>query len=134
MFSSAHRETHLVRLRAELAATREEALRLHSEFHQAASSERPGAELAAAAVPEEYPRLRQDVALLRAWIDHRRPSDIKGLLQGRRYLLDEYVRIGPNQTALTYAMTQDQDQGMQDIIAVLREAASESAEGISEEN
>ena len=48
--------------------------------------------------------------------------------------MDEYVRIGPNQTALTYAMTQDQDQGMQDIIAVLREAASESAEGISEEN
>ena len=71
MFSSAHRETHVVRLRAELAATREEALRLHSEFHQAASSERPAVELAAAAVPEEHPRLRLDVALLRSWIDRR---------------------------------------------------------------
>ena len=50
MFSSAHRETHLVRLRAELAATQEEARRLNSEFHQAASSERPGAELAAALI------------------------------------------------------------------------------------
>ena len=61
-------------------------------------------------------------------------SDIEQLLRGRRYLLDEYVRLGPNQAALEYAMAQDQDQGMQDIIAVLREAASESAEGISEEN
>ena len=130
MFSSAHRETRVVRLRAELAATREEARRLNSEFHQAASSERPAVELAAAAVPEEHPRLQQDTAYLRSLIDHRRPGVIKGLLQGKAYLLDEYVRIAPNQTALTYAMAQDQDQGMQDIIAVLREAASESADGV----
>ena len=128
MFSSAHRETHLVRLRAELAATREEALRLHSEFHQAASSERPGAELAAAAVPEEHPRLRQDVALLRSWIDHRRPSDIKGLLQGRRYLLDEYVYIGngktTSQTPLVYATRMK----YHDVVAVLQEVAGDGSD------
>ena len=133
MFSATAKSSRVEELRAELAVTQAEARRLRSEFHQATSSERPAVELAAAA-PEEHPRLRQHVALLRAWIDHRRPSDIKGLLQGKAYLLDEYVRIGPNQTALTYAMAQDQDQGMQDIIAVLREAATESVEGISEEN
>ena len=66
MFSSAHRETHLVRLRAELAATQEEARRLNSEFHQAASSERPGAELAAAAVSDATRMKYHDVvAVLR---------------------------------------------------------------------
>ena len=125
MFSSAHRETHVVRLRAELAETRAEARRLWSEYHKVAPEERLAVELAAAAVPEEHPRLRLDVALLRSWIDRRRLDDIRALLRGKPYLLDEYVRLGPNQTALEYAMAQDQDQGMQDIIAVLREAAGE---------
>ena len=79
--------------------------------------------------PEErHPRLRQDTAYLRSLIDRRRPSDARMLLRGKPYLLGEYVRIGPNQTALTYAMNQDQDQGMLDVIAVLREAASERAD------
>ena len=127
MFSSAHRETHVVRLRAELAATREEALRLHSEFHQAASSERPAVELAASAVPEEHPRLRLDVALLRSWIDRRRPNDIKALLRGKPYLLHQFVRISPDQTALEYAM----DRGLQEIVDALT-VASESIEGVEE--
>ena len=62
------------------------------------------------AVPEKHPRLRQDVALLRSWIDRKRIGDVRILLRGKPYLLDEYVRLGPNQTALEYAMAQDQEE------------------------
>ena len=124
MFSATAKSSHIQQLRDELAETQAEARRLRSEYHKVASEERPGAELAAAVVvQEEYPRLRQDVALLRSWMDRKRIGDVRILLRGKPYLLDEYVRLGPNQTALEYAMAQD--QGMQDIIAVLREAAGE---------
>ena len=119
MFSSAHRETHLVRLRAELAEARDEARR----YDRVALEERPAVGLAAPA--ERHPRLRLDTAFLRSLIDRRRPGVIRELLQGKAYLLQEFVRISPNQTALEYAMDQDQDQGIQDVIAVLREVASE---------
>ena len=119
MFSSAHRETHLVRLRAELAEAREEVRR----YDRVALEERPAVGLAVAvpAPVERHPRLRLDTAFLRSLIDRRRPGVIRELLQGKAYLLQEFVRISPNQTALEYAMEQDQDQGIQDIIAVLRE-------------
>ena len=119
MFSSAHRETHLVRLRAELAEAREKALC----YDRVAVEDQPvvGLAVAVPAPAERHPRLRLDTAFLRSLIDRRRPGVIRGLLQGKAYLLQEFVRIGPNQTALTYAMDQDQDQGMLDVIAVLRE-------------
>lgn len=126
MFSSAHRETQLVRLRAELAEARDEACR----YDRVALEDRRAVGLAAVVTaPEErYPRLRQDTAYLRSLIDRRRSNDIKELLRGRPYLLGEYVRIGPNQTALTYAMNQDQDQGMRDIVTVLQKAAGDGSE------
>ena len=123
MFSSAHRETHIVRLRAELAEARDEACR----YDRVSLEDRRAVGLAAVvpAPVERHPRLRLDTAFLRSLIDRRRPGVIRELLQGKAYLLQEFVRIGPNQTALEYAMAQGQDQGMQDIIAVLREVASE---------
>ncbi len=127
MFSSTARASHIKQLRDELAETQAEARRLRSEYHKVASKERPAVELAVATVPEEHPRLRLDVAWLRSWIDRRRPDDIKALLQGKPYLMDEFVRIGPNQTALEYAT----DRGLQDIVDALT-AASESIEGVEE--
>ena len=56
-------------------------------------------------------------------MDRKRIGDVRILLRGKPYLLDEYVRLGPNQTALEYAMARCQDQGMKDSIVVLREAA-----------
>ena len=118
MFSSAHRETQLVRLRAELAEARDEACR----YDRVALEERPAVGFTVAVpTPVPDPQIRSDVAYLRSLIDRRWPGVIRELLRGKPYLLDEYVRIGPNRTALEYAMDQDQDQGMQDIIAVLRE-------------
>ena len=99
MFSTTAKSSGVEQLRAELAETRAEARRLRSEFHQVTSSERPAVELAAA-VPEEHPRLRLDTAFLRSLIDRRRPDVIRELLRGKAYLLQEFVRIGPNQTAL----------------------------------
>ena len=125
MFSATAKSSHIQQLRDELAETQAEARRLRGEYHKVAFQEPPAVELAVAAVPEKHPRLRQDVALLRSWMDRKRIGDVRILLRGKPYLLDEYVRLGPNQTALEYAMAQDQDQGMQDIIAVLREAAGE---------
>ena len=129
MFTSTARASHIKRLRDELAAAREQALSLHSEFHQAASSERSGAELAAAAaVPEKRTQLRQDVALLRSWIDRRRLSDIEQLLRGRRYLLDEHVFIGNGETASQTALEYATRMKYQDVIAVLRKVASDGSE------
>ena len=128
MFSSTVRANHIQHLRDELAETQAEARRLRSEYHKVASEERPAVELAAAAVPEEHPRLRLDVALLRSWIDRRRPDDIKALLRGKRYLLDEHVFIGngeaASQTALEYAARMK----YQDVVAVLQEVASDGSE------
>ena len=119
-------------LRGQLAAKQQEAVRLNHEYTQVAlraspARPRPTTELAELAPAEpEDPRLRFHVARLRALIDRRRPSDIQVLLQGRPYLLEEFVRIGPNQTALQYAT----DRGLSDIVTVLQ--ASESAVGVEE--
>ena len=131
MFSSTTRAVHVQHLRDLLAEAQQEAHSLNSEYQQVA--ERPVGGVVelvpVVTAPEErHPRLRQDTAYLRSLIDRRRPSDARMLLRGKPYLLGEYVRIGPNQTALTYAMNQDQDQGMLDVIAVLREVASERAD------
>ena len=120
MFSSTARAVHIEHLRDLLAEKQEEARRYH---RVAAERPTPARTVAVAvAVPaERHPRLRLDTAFLRSLIDRRRPGVIRELLQGKAYLLQEFVRISPNQTALEYAMEQDQDQGIQDIIAVLRE-------------
>lgn len=129
MFNSTTRAVHVEHLRDLLAEKQDEARRLHSEYHQVASSAQPATErTAAVAAPVPDPRLKSDTAYLRALIDRKRTEDVRILLRGKPYLLDEYVRLGPDQTALEYAMDQGQDQGIQDVIAVLREVAIESAE------
>jgi len=115
-------------LRGQLAAKQAEAARLSHEYTQVAlraspARPRPTTELVELPPTEpEDPRLRFHVARLRALIDRRRLSDIQVLLRGRPYLLEEFVRIGPAQTALEYAM----DRGLEDIVAVLQ-SGGESA-------
>ena len=131
MFNTTARASHVEELRGQLAAKQQEARELDHRYRQVAlcaepvTAARPTTELVELAPAEpEDPRLRFHVARLRALIDRRRPVDINALLQGRPHLLDEFVRIGPNQTALEYAM----DRGLEDIVTVLQ--ASESAVGI----
>ena len=133
MFNTSARSSHVEQLRAELAQKQEEARRLDHRYRQVAlcaepvTAARSTVELVKLAPTEpEDPRLRFLVARLRALIDRRRPSDIQVLLQGRPHLLDEFVRISPNQTALQYAT----DRGLSDIVALLQ--ASESAVGVEE--
>ena len=133
MFSTTPTAPPAAALQSALAQQRAEAVRLNRQAYvqlQTRASPaklRPTTELVELAPAEpEDPRLRFHVARLRALIDRRRPSDIQVLLRGRPYLLEEFVRIGPNQTALEYAM----DRGLSDIVALLQ--ASESAVGIEE--
>ena len=84
MFSSAQRETQLVRLRAELAEAHDEARR----YDRVAIEERPAVGLAVAVpTPVPDPRIRSDTAYLRALIDRKRTSDVRILLRGKPYLL-----------------------------------------------
>ena len=133
MFSATVRASRVEELRAELAQKQEEARQLDHRYRQVAlcaepvTAARSTVELIELAPTEpEDPRLRFHVARLRALIDRRRLSDIQVLLRGRPHLLDEFVRISPNQTALQYAM----DRGLSDIVALLQ--ASESAVGVEE--
>ena len=79
-------------------------------------------------MPEEHPRLRLQVALLRSWIDRRRPDDIKALLRGKPYLMEQHVYIGNGETASQTALEYATRMKYQDVVAVLQEVASERVE------
>ena len=56
-------------------------------------------------------------------MDRRRLEDIKTLLQGKQYLLDEHVYIGNGKTASQTALEYATRKEYHDVVAVLREAA-----------
>ena len=124
MFSSTVCAARVEHLRDLLAEKQEEARRYHR-----VAAERPTPErIVAVAVPEEHPRLQLQTALLRSWVDRRRLDDIRTLLRGKRYLLDEYVYIGNGETASQTALEYAARMKYHDVVAVLREVAGERVE------
>ena len=119
MFSSTTRAVHIEHFRDLLAEKQEEARR----YHRVAVERPTPARTAAAPAPVPDPRVHSDVALLRSWVDRRRLEDIKTLLQGKQYLLDEHVYIGNGKTASQTALEYATRKEYHDVVAVLREAA-----------
>ena len=124
MFSSTTRAVHIEHLRDLLAEKQEEARR----YHQIAAERSTPERTAAAPAPEEHPRIRLQTALLRSWVDRRRLDDIRTLLRGKPYLLDEHVYIGNGETASQTALEYATRMKYQDVIAVLRKVASDGSE------
>ena len=118
MFSSAHRETHIVRLSAELAEKRVEAHRLHSEYHQVASSAQPATELTAAVAKVEPDRRERFFGeFLRSLILRDRPDDVRLLILSKPFLL-QFADVHRGMTGRQYAASLDRTE----VLRVLDEA------------
>ena len=118
MFSSTTRAVHVEHLRDLLATQQEEARRLHSEYHQVASSAQPATELTAAVAKVEPDRRERFFGeYLRSLILRDRPEDVRLLILSKPFLL-QFADVHRGMSARAYAASLCRT----DVLQVLDEA------------